>query len=144
MRDIDQAVDKLKQRYIDAVAARNASALIQLYDPKTRIFDAWGVWEYNGTAAWQIAVEGWFSSHPTDKLHVSFSECTVFGTMDLATMTAMVTYAGLSAEGKESHSMQNRITWIVRTVGHNLRIVHEHTSAPIGFENMKAILKKLT
>ena len=142
MRDIDQAVDKLKQRYIAAVADRNASALIQIYDPKARIFDAWGVWEYNGTSAWQIAIEGWFSSNPTDKLQVSFSECTVVGTLDLATMTAILTNAGISAEGKETHSMQNRITWILRTVGHNLRIVHEHTSAPIGFEDMKAILKK--
>ena len=57
-------------------------------------------------------------------------------------MTAIVTYAGISAEGKETHSMQNRMTWILRTMGHNLRIVHEHTSAPIGFEDMKAILKK--
>ena len=142
MRDIDQAVDKLRQRYINAVAARNANALIQLYDPKARIFDAWGVWEYNGTAAWQIAVEGWFSSQPTGKLQVSFSDCTVVGSLDLATMTAIVTYASISAEGKETNSMQNRMTWILRTVSHNLRIVHEHTSAPIGFEDMKAILKK--
>ena len=142
MRDIDQAVEKLKQRYIDAVASRSANALIQLYDPKARIFDAWGVWEYNGTAAWQIAVEGWFASKPTDKLQVNFSECTIVGTLDLATMTAIVTYAGISADSKETHSMQNRMTWIFRTVGHNFRIVHEHTSAPIGFEDLKAILKK--
>lgn len=142
MRDIDQAVEKHKQRYIDAVASRNAIALVQLYDPNVRIFDAWGVWEYNGTADWQIAVEGWFASTPNDKLQVSFSECTVVGTLDVATMTAIVTYASISAEGKETHSMQNRMTWILRTVGHNLRIVHEHTSAPIGFEDMKAILKK--
>ena len=142
MRDIDQAIEKIKQRYIDAVASRNASALVQLYDPKVRIFDAWGVWEYNGTPAWQIAVEGWFASKPTDKLQVSFSECTVVGTLDLAIMTAIVTYAGISVDSKETHSMQNRMTWILRTVGHNLRIVHEHTSAPIGFEDMKAILQK--
>ena len=56
-------------------------------------------------------------------------------------MTAIVSYAAVAPNGTESHSMQNRITWTLRTVGHNLRIVHEHTSAPIGFEDMKAILK---
>ena len=142
MKDIDDAVEKIKPRYITAVADRNAPALVQLYDPKARIFDTWGVWEYNGTAAWQIAVEGWFSSQPTGKLQVSFSDCNVFGTMDSATMTAIVTYASISAEGKETNSLQNRMTWVLRTVSHNLRIVHEHTSAPIGFEDMKAILKK--
>ncbi len=144
MKDIDEAIGNLKGRYISAVQARNVKALVQLYDAKVRIFDAWGVFDYNGADAWQIAVEGWLSSNPTEKLQVSFSDCVILGTMDLATMTAVVTYAGLSPDGQELHSMQNRITWIVKTIGHNLRIVHEHSSAPIGFEDMKAILKRKT
>ena len=38
--------------------------------------------------------------------------------------------------------MQNRISWVLRTSGHVLRIVHEHTSAPIGFTDMKAMLQR--
>jgi hypothetical protein len=38
--------------------------------------------------------------------------------------------------------MQNRITWVLRTSGHNLRIVHEHTSVPIDFNESKAMLKR--
>ena len=49
-------------------------------------------------------------------------------------MQPVVTYAGLSAEGEELRSMQNRLTWALRVSGHVLRITHEHTSAPIGFE----------
>ena len=30
----------------------------------------------------------------------------------------------------------------LRTTGHVLRIAHEHTSAPVGFEDMKAILQR--
>lgn len=142
MNDVGEAVAKLRQKYIDAIANRNVKALTQLYDPKVRVFDAWGVWEYDGVEAWQIAVEGWLSSHPTDRLQVRFSDCVVLGNNDLATMTAIVSYAGLSPDGTELRSMQNRITWIVRTRAHNLRIIHEHTSAPIGFEDMKAILKR--
>ena len=142
MNDIDEAVAKLRQRYITAVSGRNVSALIQLYDANVRIFDAWGIWEYASADAWQVALEGWLSSNPTDKLHVSFSSCTVLGNLQLSSMTAIVTYAGIAPDGTESQSMQNRMTWIMRTIGHNLRIIHEHTSAPIGFEDMKAILKK--
>ena len=142
MKDIDDEVAKLRQKYISAVAARNVTALAQLYDPKARIFDAWGVWEYKGTESWQVAIEGWFSSTPNDKLLVNFNDCSVLGDANLATMTAIVSYAAVAPTGTESHSMQNRITWTLRTVGHNLRIIHEHTSAPIGFEDMKAILKK--
>ena len=38
--------------------------------------------------------------------------------------------------------MQNRITWVLQASGHVLRIIHEHTSAPVGFEDAKAILKR--
>lgn len=141
MNDIDDTVAKLRHQYTTAVSERNVDALIRLYDPKARIFDAWGVWQYDGIEPWRIAIEGWLSSHPSDRLQVGFSECTVIGDQHLATMTAIVSYAGISPDGTVSHAMQNRMTWILRTVGHNLRIVHEHTSAPIGFEDMKAILK---
>jgi hypothetical protein len=38
--------------------------------------------------------------------------------------------------------MQNRLSWVLKTGGHVRRIVHEHTSAPMGFEDMKAILQR--
>ena len=38
--------------------------------------------------------------------------------------------------------MQNRISWVLEMSGHVLRVIHEHTSAPIGFEDSKAILKR--
>ena len=142
MKDLDAAVEALQRRYVAAVSARNADALVQLYEPKARVFDAWGVWEYNGADSWRIALEGWLSSQPDERLQVGFDRCSVLGSSELVTMTAIVTYAQIAADGTESRSMQNRITWIARTAGYNLRIVHEHTSVPIGFEDMKAILKK--
>jgi hypothetical protein len=39
--------------------------------------------------------------------------------------------------------MQNRMSWVLKTSGHVLRVVHEHTSVPIGFEDEKAILKRV-
>lgn len=142
MKDIDAAIAKLQSKYIAAVCSRNVSGLIQLYDAEARVFDAWGIWEYQGTGAWQIAIEGWLSSNPGNQFRVSFSDTQVIGRVDMASMTAIVSYAIVAPDGNELHSMLNRITWIVRTTGHNLRIVHEHTSAPIGFEDMKAILKR--
>jgi len=57
-----------------------------------------------------------------------------------AVVSAIVTYAGVSAAGVHLRAMQNRLTWGLKTSGHVLRIVHEHTSVPIGFEDQKAIL----
>ena len=57
-------------------------------------------------------------------------------------MSAVVTYAGFSAQGQEVRALQNRISWVLKARGHVLRVVHEHTSAPVGFEDEKAILKR--
>jgi hypothetical protein len=57
-------------------------------------------------------------------------------------MSAVVTYTGISAQGQDIHSMQNRISWMLKTSGDVLRVVHEHTSVPVGFEDAKAILKR--
>ena len=60
----------------------------------------------------------------------------------LALVSATVTYAGVSAQGEQVRTMQNRLTWALKTSGHVLRIIHEHTSAPAGFEDGKAILQR--
>jgi ketosteroid isomerase-like protein len=77
-----------------------------------------------------------------ERVKVTFSEVQVSAERESAVVSAIVTYAGFSAQGEELRSMQNRVTWALRTSGHVLRIVHEHTSAPLGFEDAKAILKR--
>jgi ketosteroid isomerase-like protein len=72
---------------------------------------------------------------------VSFSNTQTTASGDLAIATAFTTYRGLSAEGKELRSMQNRLTWGLRQQDGVWKIIHEHTSAPIDPETAKAILK---
>lgn len=115
---------------------------MRLYDPSVRVFDAWGVWSYEGSAAWQRAVEGWFTSLGIERVKVTFDEVQTSGSRELSMLTAVATYAGLSAQGEQARAMQNRLTWALRATGNVLRIVHEHTSAPIDFNDSKAILPR--
>ena len=142
MSDTDQQVLRAIETYKSAVLAKNAETLMHLYDPGVRVFDTWGKWSYEGSAAWRIAVEGWFSSLGTETVKVDFAEVEIFGHQGMASMSAFVTYAGLSAQGQPLRAMQNRISWVLRESGHVLRIIHEHTSAPVGFEDAKAILAR--
>ena len=139
---MNKEVTRVLDSYASAVLAKDAQALMRLYDPNARVFDAWGIWSYEGSAAWQRAVEGWFTSLGTEQVRVNFEEVKISGGPELTLVSAMVTYTGASAEGKQLRAMTNRITWVLRTTSHVLRIVHEHTSAPIGFEDMKAILQR--
>ena len=142
MSDLDKSINRVLEIYKSAVYAKDVEAFMRLYDPKIRIFDTWGVWSYEGAASWQMAVEAWFTSLGAEKVSVSFDEIQTSGSPDFAVVSAIVTYAGLSAEGEPLRAMQNRLSWALKTSGHVLRIIHEHTSAPVGFEDMKAILHR--
>ena len=138
--DIEKSVVKVLGNYSAAVYAKDVAAFVRLYDPKVRIFDAWGIWSYEGLEAWQRAVEAWLSSLGAERVKVTFEDVQTSGTAECAIVSAIVTYASLSAEGAQLRAMQNRMTWALKTSGHVLRIIHEHTSAPVGFDDMKAIL----
>lgn len=142
LSDIEKSIARILESYKSAVLAKDVETLIHLYDPSVRVFDAWGIWSYEGAAAWQTAVEGWFTSLGTERVKVTFDEVQSSVGREFAIVSAIVTYAGISAQGEQLRSMQNRITWGLRTTGHVLRIVHEHTSAPIGFNDSKAILQR--
>ena len=87
-------------------------------------------------------MEGWFASLGSERVKVSFSELQSTADHTVAAVSAIVTYAAESAQGEPLRSMQNRITWVLRESGHVIRIAHEHTSAPVGFEDSKAILTR--
>jgi ketosteroid isomerase-like protein len=142
MAEVEKLIDRVLDGYKQAVFDKNILAFIRLYDPKVRVFDAWGTWSYEGTEAWQLAVEAWFTSLGNERVRVTFEDVRSLGSPDLALATATVAYAAVAADGTQLRSMQNRMSWVLKTSGHVLRIVHEHTSAPIGFDDMKAILHK--
>ena len=142
MSDTDDQVRRALETYQSAVLAKNAETFMHLYAPDVRVFDAWGVWSYEGAAAWRVAVEGWFASLGNETCRVSFQEVRILAEANFAALSAFVTYAGVSPQGAELRAMTNRIAWVMKRSGHVLRIVHEHTSAPLGFEDMKAILTR--
>lgn len=142
MNEIEASVARVVDQYKAAVAARDVTAFLRLYDPAARVFDAWGVWSYETLPAWQVAIEGWFATHPNDRFTVRFDDVATVSNPPFAMLSAVVTYAVQSAQGETLNSMQNRLTWVLRTSGHVPRIIHEHTSAPIGFEDQKAILQR--
>ena len=142
MKDLETAITRVLESYAAAVMAKDVQAFMRLYDPAVRVFDTWGVWSYEGADAWQQAIEAWFTSLGGERVKVNFNDVQSTGGQELGVVSAFVTYVGISAAGEPLRAMQNRITWVLRTSGHVLRIVHEHTSAPIGFDDSKAILQR--
>ena len=142
MSDIDKSIAQILESYKAAVLARDADAFMRLYDADVRVFDTWGVWSYDGAEPWRRAVEAWFTSLGAERVKVTFEDVRSTPGRDVAIVSAIVTYAGISAQGEPLRAMLNWITWGLKTIGHVPRIVHEHTSAPVGFDDMKAILQR--
>jgi uncharacterized protein (TIGR02246 family) len=137
----DEVLDVL-DAYSGAVFDKDVDGFMSLYDDEARIFDAWGRWSYEGADAWRANIEEWFSSLGTERVRVDFEEVEITSDVDVATVSAFVTFAGMSSEGEELRSMQNRITWVLMSGDDGLRIAHEHTSAPAGFEDGKVMLQR--
>jgi ketosteroid isomerase-like protein len=142
MSDPEKQVLKALETYKSAVLAKNAETFMHLYDSEVRVFDTWGNWSYEGAAAWRVAVEGWFASLGSETVRVTFEDVKITAESSFALMSAFARYAAVSPQGQELQAMQNRITWVLKPRRHVLRVVHEHTSAPIGFEDTKAIFKR--
>ncbi len=114
MSDMEKQVHRVIDSYRATVFARDVEAFMRLYHPSVRVFDTWGVWQYQDAPSWQTAVEGWFTSLGNERVRVSFSEVQITAEQALATVSAIVTYAAESAQGEQLRSMQNRITWVLR------------------------------
>jgi uncharacterized protein (TIGR02246 family) len=128
-------MDEMLNAYAAAVRAKDVDAFLNLYADDVRTFDLWSVWSYDGKAALREMVAEWFGSLGTDVVAVEFDDVRSDTGNDVAAVSAFTTYRGLSADGEELRSMNNRLTWVLRKEADGTwKIAHEHTSAPAGDE----------
>lgn len=144
MSDADIPIMRVLEAYRSAAWEKDVDAFMRLYAVDARVFDIWGVWSYEGAAAWRTAIEQWFATLGTERVQVQAHAIQVTAGQTMATLSAIVTYTGVSAEGQALHALHNRLSWVLRREGRAWKIVHEHTSAPIGVHDSKAILRRET
>jgi uncharacterized protein (TIGR02246 family) len=130
----------LMRSYAEAVRARDADAVIALYAPEARVFDAWDAWSHEGAGAWAAVVRGWLGAPGAGTVEVRWHDVRIEGGGELALLTAIVTYAWIGTGGRQERAMQNRLSWVLGRRGGRAVILHEHTSAPIRHADMKPIL----
>jgi uncharacterized protein (TIGR02246 family) len=130
------------EAYKAAVATKDVDAFVGLYHPKVRIFDSWMKWSYEGLVAWKQMVTQWFDSLGTDHDVVRFDDTQIHLGDDLAIVHTFIRFTAVSPEGKELRSMNERLTWTLKNEGGSWSILHQHTSVPINFETMTAILQR--
>lgn len=128
-------------RYKEAVLAKDVDAFARLYDDDVHVFDMWGAWSLRGIQPWRKMASEWFSSLGSERVIVSVGDAQSTSSDEMAIGHAILTYTAVSAEGKELRSLSNRISMALKRTGDVWKIIHEHTSAPIDHQSLKAMLK---
>ena len=127
--------------YVSAVRKKDVTAFLSLYHPSARVIDTWGAWSYEGESARRKVIEQWFGSLGEERVAVTFDRVQTTITGDLACLTARAVFAALAPDGTELRSMQNRLTWVLQSDGAAWKIIHEHTSVPLG-PDLKGLLAR--
>ena len=135
-------VGALLEEYRDAVHAKDVDRFVAIFADDVRVFDMWSTWSHDGIESWREMAEGWFGSLGDELVRVEFDDVQTTVGDDTAVLSAFVTFAGLSADGAELRSMNNRLTWGLRKTGGVWKVVHEHTSAPVEMATGKVDLER--
>jgi ketosteroid isomerase-like protein len=139
---LDKPILQLLDDYKAAVFAKDLDSFIALYDEDVRVFDMWGAWSYNGIESWRQMAARWFGSLGTERVVVDFSDPQGIVAEDLPVVHTFVTYKAVTADGVDVHSLDNRLTAILRPHGDGWKIVHEHTSSPLDVETAKVMFNR--
>lgn len=132
--------ETLIDRYTAAVQAVDKEALLALYSPAARIFDAFTPWQSRGTGEWSAQLESWFSHMRKHGGEAIATEIDVQATTQMALLTMVMRYSEQNEDGK-NEGMSNRLTWVAIPHGDDWLIVHEHTSVPLNEETMSPVFE---
>jgi ketosteroid isomerase-like protein len=126
--------------YAEAVLVKDVDAFAALYDQHIHVFDMWGEWSLHGLTAWRDVAVDWFSALGDERVVVTSEDenSTVAG--DLAIGHAILTYTAIAVDGTTLRALSNRATMALRRTGEAWKIFHQHTSAPIDHQSLRAIL----
>jgi ketosteroid isomerase-like protein len=142
MSNPEMQIHRVLEGYKSTVLAKDLEGFLRLYGENVRIFDTWEAWSYEGKKAWRDVIARWFDSLGDETVAVSLNDIQVTVGADLAIASALVTYAAVSPAGQILRSIQNRFSVALAREALDWVIVHEHTSVPIGFGDMRAVTEK--
>jgi uncharacterized protein (TIGR02246 family) len=139
MNDAPAPVVEVLRAYADCVLRKDAAGFAALYDLDVEVFDAWDAWRLQGRAAVQAMASGWFQSLGDNRVEVTFSQVRGHASAEVAAVSALVTYTAVAGDGTTLRSQANRMSLVLRCQPEGWRVVHEHTSVPVGFASRQAI-----
>ena len=128
-------VKNVIDRYMAAVKASDADDLLALYADDVHVFDMMEPFERHGSESGREMLQAWLGDESATQ-HCAIEDLHVVESGDLAAARAAVRYGVTMADGT-NHTMWNRATWTLQRIDGEWKIVTEHTSVPLGEEDMQ-------
>lgn len=141
MNESTSAFQQILDGYRAAVLAKDVEAFVALYADDIHVFDMWGAWSLHGIDAWRAMATDWFGSLGSETVVVEATQVHSTAADELAFGHALLKFSAHAADGTVLRSMTNRVTMGLRRREGVWRVAHQHTSAPIEHDTLKAILQ---
>ena len=134
------SVQSVFTRYIEAVKASDADALLSLYADDVHVYDLMEPFERHGKESGREMIAAWLGNKDETQ------DCTIEDLVteesgDLAVARGSIRYEVTMADGAH-HGMWNRGTWVLRRIAGDWKIITEHTSVPLGAEDMQPVYER--
>ncbi len=130
-------VQSVLDRYVQAVKASDADALLALYSDDVHVYDLMEPFERHGNASQRELMEAWLNEEGVEQDCV-IEDVNIMQDGDLAVARASVRYSA-TKPGDEQEWMWNRAPWALRRETGEWKIIHEHTSVPLSAPDMQPI-----
>lgn len=135
MATVAPTVQSVFDRYVSAVTSSDVDALLSLYADDVHVYDLMEPFERHGKESGREMIESWLGN-ADEKQDCAIEDLTVEESGDLAVARGSIRYEVTMADGTH-HGMWNRGLWALRRIDGNWKIAMEHTSVPLGAEDMQ-------
>lgn len=136
--DIETTIKTLSLRWLEAAANNDVDAVMALYHPNIRSFDAILALQVEGTAAYREHWKTCMECCPGDPFFEMY-DLKVQASDSLAVAHSL-THCGAMVDGEKQGGWM-RGTQVWQRDGEQWRIVHEHFSCPFNPEDMSLIME---
>lgn len=126
--------------YQKAAWSKDITAMINIYDEHAVIFDMWDQGYLTNPEDWHKIIFEWLNSLGDEKVKVEFEMISIHQSGNVGFASALISFQAISNDGAVLRSMKNRITLGFSKFEDGWKVIHQHTSAPIGSNGLTAIL----
>ena len=126
--------------YKNSAWEKDAKAMADLYSDEAILFDMWDDGYISDASKWAAVIENWLGSLGDEKVKVDFEMINIHQSGDVGFANALIQFQAIAKDDSVLRTMKNRITIGCAKFGDSWKVMHQHTSAPVSSNGLKAIL----